>query len=290
MLPAAFRPAIKFANGLMYVSFSIADLTASPAAYCIAITNKTPSKFFVGPSVRTNKTGELLWHVAKFVEQRVTPCNSGGQLLTVHFLNEKKKRCPYNICSCLVAIHPNAQDVDDLIVSMHAMDCGQSFRKRLGSLNRASYISDGSRSQLGSVASGGLLSEISVTGQRVILLLQDNQSTQLAIQLLKGILKPGKDLLHLVTVVQSSQNEKAGHDLCKKFEILAMETLVETKTHVLVWTKRVCMGLLIDNIFVHTRLAVFLYKCLSGQGHRINDRPARGVCECPESRPGGRGQ
>ena len=50
--PAVFHPSLIFANGLVHVHMDVADLSASPAAHCVAISNRSPSKFFVGPSVR----------------------------------------------------------------------------------------------------------------------------------------------------------------------------------------------------------------------------------------------
>ena len=48
-----------------------------------------------------------------------------------------------------------------------------------------------------------------------------------------SIVRPGKDRLHLVTVVQSSLEEKAGYDLCNRFNAQAQATLVDTEVNVL---------------------------------------------------------
>ena len=49
-----------------------------------------------------------------------------------------------------------------------------------------------------------------------------------------SILRPGKDVLHLVTVVQSTAHEQAGFELCTQFEAIAKSTLIETQIDVLV--------------------------------------------------------
>ena len=49
-----------------------------------------------------------------------------------------------------------------------------------------------------------------------------------------SILRPGKDVLHLVTVVQSAAHEQAGFELCTQFEAIAKSTLIETQIDVLV--------------------------------------------------------
>ena len=49
-----------------------------------------------------------------------------------------------------------------------------------------------------------------------------------------SILRPGKDVLHLVTVVQSTAHEQAGFELCTQFEAIAKSMLIETQIDVLV--------------------------------------------------------
>ncbi len=51
--PTVFHPSMNFsAHGVIYVTLDAADLSASPLAHCIALTNRTQAKFFQGPQVR----------------------------------------------------------------------------------------------------------------------------------------------------------------------------------------------------------------------------------------------
>ena len=58
-------------------------------------------------------------------------------------------------------------------------------------------------------------------------------------------MRPGKDRLHLVTVVQSSLDEKAGREVCSRFEAMAKSTLVDTQIDVLL---KATLGTMVDQI------------------------------------------
>ena len=47
-------------------------------------------------------------------------------------------------------------------------------------------------------------------------------------------MRPGKDLIHFVTVVQSSIQESAGRELCARYENMAKCLLADTEGDVLV--------------------------------------------------------
>ncbi|GLI60502.1 hypothetical protein VaNZ11_002665 [Volvox africanus] len=71
------------------------------------------------------------------------------------------------------------------------------------------------------------------TGQRIVMLLADNESTSMAVQLLMALVKPGRDRVILVTMVPSIIQEANGRMLLRKHEMSMNKTMVDVKTELL---------------------------------------------------------
>ncbi|GIL55499.1 hypothetical protein Vafri_11071, partial [Volvox africanus] len=71
------------------------------------------------------------------------------------------------------------------------------------------------------------------TGQRIVMLLADNESTSMAVQLLMALVKPGRDRVVLVTVVPSIIQEANGRMLLRKHEMSMNKTMVNVTTELL---------------------------------------------------------
>ncbi len=103
-----------------------------------------------------------------------------------------------------------------------------------GTFPKLHAVGNGNHQQKDAAAGGGEEESVPViSGQRVVVLVSDTTATEMAIKLLLSILSPGKDVLHLVTVVPYGE-EKKGRELCEKHEASAKATLVQTEIHVLV--------------------------------------------------------
>ncbi len=89
--------------------------------------------------------------------------------------------------------------------------------------------SSGKASSGGGPAPGAAPSDLrnQAPGQRIVVLVADNESTTMAVQLLMSLVKPGKDRVTLVTVVSSVLQEPAGRMLLRKHEMSLMKTMVE---------------------------------------------------------------
>ena len=55
-----------------------------------------------------------------------------------------------------------------------------------------------------------------------------------AVQLALSMARPGKDLIHFVTVVQSLMHDTAGQELCARYTHMAKSLLADTEVNVLV--------------------------------------------------------
>ncbi|GIL85258.1 hypothetical protein Vretifemale_13864, partial [Volvox reticuliferus] len=70
-------------------------------------------------------------------------------------------------------------------------------------------------------------------GQCIVMLVADNESTSMAVQLLMALVKPGRDRVVLVTVVPSILQEANGRMLLRKHEMSMMKTMVDVTTELL---------------------------------------------------------
>jgi len=200
--PAVFRPSLDMVSDLAYVVFDAADLTATPTAHCVALLNRTPAKSFTSPA-----------------------------------------------------------ELEEVISAVHAQDSSAPFRRLLGSTTTAA--APGAVARRGGVhapggagqrdqaadAAGGPRPRLSgagghshkqprpqkpSNGQLIVILVTDNDATHLAVQLSLSVMRPGKDLVVFVTVVNGELAEPGGRELCRKYEALAKTTLTETWVEVLV--------------------------------------------------------
>ncbi|GAX76181.1 hypothetical protein CEUSTIGMA_g3625.t1 [Chlamydomonas eustigma] len=230
--PAVFRPALIFEQGLVRIKLDASDLSTSAASHCVAMSNRTPAKFFTGPD-----DAEAV--IAAIHAQDSSPAfrKRLGEMAKLAFTaisghtGSKQQLLGEQARPRTGASHMPAQ---------HLMGSPFLGGTVVAGVAPSSSVASPSRRLPGIMAKNPDSIHIStntnavLAGQCLVLLISDNGSTQLAMQLVLSLVKPGKDVLHLVHIVQDHAQEAAGRDLCGRFEAQAKSTLVETRVEVLV--------------------------------------------------------
>ncbi|GAX84468.1 hypothetical protein CEUSTIGMA_g11888.t1 [Chlamydomonas eustigma] len=215
---SVFRPAISVRDGLVHITFDASDLTAAASAHCVAITNRTPAKCFTGPEETevaisvihaqdsSQSFRKLLGEITKYIASAASKSSSPCKVLTASVVQgtTPERHQPRNSSK------------------------GQYVAPSYGTQESDSVET----------------AEKVLHGQRIVLLVADNSATQVAAQLIMSIVRPGKDRVHLVSIIQSLTQEKAARDLCSQYEASLKSTLVDTQIDIL--TKD--SGTLVDQV------------------------------------------
>ena len=141
---------------------------------------------------------------------------------------------------------PGIRDVDAVVSAISAQDAHLPFRRLVGCTS-ASSTAPLARSGVSPVGALGrqqadlaAQAEVAarkaraVLGLRIVVLAADNAATRSAMQLAQALVKPGRDLVVLATVVHSPLALASGHQLLAQLEAMARATCVEAVAEVLV--------------------------------------------------------
>ncbi|KAG2494492.1 hypothetical protein HYH03_007261 [Edaphochlamys debaryana] len=123
------------------------------------------------------------------------------------------------------AIITSPNEVDDLIPLLMAQDRSASFRDIV-----SGHGGGGEGGAQVVVAPLALLS--SKQGQRILLFIANNDVTQLAVNLVLMMARPGRDVVHLVTVVHNSLQSAAGQALVVKYLNQISNAMIEAHADV----------------------------------------------------------
>lgn len=150
------------------------------------------------------------------------------------------------------------QDIDALAAAVQSQDRTHAFRRAIGhgrqkspSPQRQHRASDtmevvghhqGFNIRPPGTAPPGLTrspavggtSTTAVVGQHIVVFVADNEATKMALSLAMAFIRPGVDVLHLVTLVPSVVQEQAGKELLKRFEAVAIAGYFEIQCDVVV--------------------------------------------------------
>jgi nucleotide-binding universal stress UspA family protein len=186
--PGAFKPALLFLDGFIYLRFDIADLSLSEGTVCVAFANKMPATSFISLSDAEN--------MIPMVHSQDSADKFRG--LLSHAASDHKSK--------------------DLAFSPIV----KAARKPGSELDKPADIRD-----------HHAIVKPTSRGKSVVLLLSDNPSTRMALNLVLSMLRPGYDHLHLVIVKSQSTTEPALKTLCEKYELQARASLATVTSTIL---------------------------------------------------------
>ncbi|EFJ40761.1 hypothetical protein VOLCADRAFT_99345 [Volvox carteri f. nagariensis] len=158
-------------------------------------------------------------------------------------------------------------ELEDLLIAVQAQDAHAPFRRLAGNVTPAFGLAHGATDSPhaphaitlhpaviggggGGAAAGGQDPSASsptsgagvgpvadlrniAPGQCIVILVAENESTSMAVQLVMALVKPGRDRVVLVTVVPSVLQESAGRLLLRKHEMSIMKTMVDVSAQLL---------------------------------------------------------
>ncbi|KAG2445998.1 hypothetical protein HXX76_000601 [Chlamydomonas incerta] len=126
-------------------------------------------------------------------------------------------------------------EVDDLIPLLLAQDRSAAFRDIVAANLAAGAGGEGGGAGATVVASPQLMcANTAKPGQRILVYVAANDVTQLAVNLVLLMARPGRDVVHLVTVVHNSLQQAAGQQLALRFLKQLSNAMIETHVEVLV--------------------------------------------------------
>ncbi|KAG2452561.1 hypothetical protein HYH02_002798 [Chlamydomonas schloesseri] len=126
-------------------------------------------------------------------------------------------------------------EVDDLIPLLLSQDRSTSFRDIVAANLEAGAGSNSESGGAGALAGPQLMcANAAKPGQRILVYIAANDVTQLAVNLVLLMARPGRDVVHLVTVVHTSLQLAAGQQLVLRFLKQLSNAMIETHVEVLV--------------------------------------------------------
>ncbi|GIL47589.1 hypothetical protein Vafri_4374 [Volvox africanus] len=147
------------------------------------------------------------------------------------------------------AILTSPNEVDDLIPLLLAQDHSAAFRDIIAASNEGVRDSDGAGGPGAAASVGGgaaagaagaagcspaMVLMTTKPGIRILLYIASNDVTQLAVNLVLLMARPGRDVVHLVTVVHNSLQMPSGQALLLKYLKQISNAMIETHSEVLV--------------------------------------------------------
>lgn len=139
------------------------------------------------------------------------------------------------------AILTSPNEVDDLIPLLLAQDRSAAFRHILAQTNEAAAAAAGilpadgpDASAAATGAARGPQVLMSKSGVRLVVFVASNDVTQLAVNLVLMMARPGRDVVHLVTVVHNSLQLTQGQQLVLKYLKQVSNAMIEAHAEVLV--------------------------------------------------------
>ncbi|EFJ50592.1 hypothetical protein VOLCADRAFT_116765 [Volvox carteri f. nagariensis] len=135
------------------------------------------------------------------------------------------------------AILTSPNEVDDLIPLLLAQDHSAAFRDIIAASSDMASLADAAAAAGGGGGDGARPAMVLMTtkpGIRILLYIAANEVTQLAVNLVLLMARPGRDVVHLVTVVHNSLQMPSGQALLLKYLKQISNAMIEAHSEVLV--------------------------------------------------------
>ncbi|EFJ47027.1 hypothetical protein VOLCADRAFT_117970 [Volvox carteri f. nagariensis] len=251
--PSIFRPSVSIGEGgYLYVTFDASDITAQPAARCVALSFGSRGSATTGPggaaAGNTGNTGidggslpparlssaggagagsGATASAAASAAGAASPAGAGNNSLTLATAQSAQSALQRG------RLLTNDSDLDTLLWVMGEQDNHPGFRASVSATNTA-------RSRVVSHAGAGVVGGSVLGGpgrgplqQRVIVVaVTDDAACPLAVRVAMAVMKPGADCLHVLSIAKdpSSMAVSAARGVAEKFESMAAATLGDVKS------------------------------------------------------------
>ncbi|GLC46992.1 hypothetical protein PLESTM_002005400 [Pleodorina starrii] len=233
--PGIFRPSVSVGEGgYLYVTFDASDITAQPAARCVALSYSSRPAGGGGAAAEGGAEGAASGAAAP--PARVSSAGGGGGAAGASSNNAIALAAAQAAAAALQRgrLLTNDSDLDTLLWVMGEQDNHPAFRASVSATNTA-------KSRVTSHAAGGVAGASGSVGpsrmaalqqQRVIVAaVTDDAACPLAVRMAMAIMKPGADCLHLLTIAKdpSAMAVAAARVVAERFESMASATLGDVK-------------------------------------------------------------
>lgn len=216
---SVFHPSLEVAGEHAYLSFEMSDLTAATdcGARCVAIAARHPVRTLVSLADIEDLTAPIS------AQDAHAPFRRMASNVSVSFAPAERASGPAALAAAAAAAALAATSAS----AQHSLSGA-------GGISESGQASSSSNNTGVVPVSGFSDFRRRPPGQRIVVLAADNESTTLAVQLLMALVKPGRDVVVLVTVVNSTLQETAGRLLLQRHEATLARAMVDVMTEVLV--------------------------------------------------------
>ncbi|KAG2424565.1 hypothetical protein HXX76_014445 [Chlamydomonas incerta] len=240
--PSVFRPSLEVAADLAYLTFDMADLTAATqfGARCVALASRHPTRSLIGAGDLEDLMGVISAQDASGNFRRLAGNTTVPRAQTAPAGSEATRRPALSPQLHSLSVGPGGGGGAAAAGGFSYANSGSAAAAAAAAV--ANGIGAGTPGMLGGglgtphssvAAPGGGGGGGPLPGQRIVVLVADNDSTGTAVKLLMAMVKPGRDVVVLVHVVSSILQEGAGRALLRKHELLLGQTMVEVVSELL---------------------------------------------------------